>query len=125
MNFRFVTKRIHAFLDYPVALVLIAAPFLLHLGDSAPMAKWLSVATGVAALVLTVFTDHHLGIVRVLPYKLHLKVDSLVALVFLAAPVLFGFAGLDRTYYWANGAALLIVVSLHQPEQPVAIAATA
>jgi len=27
-----------------------------------------------------------------------------------------GFAGLDAWYYWANGAAVLLVVSLHKPE---------
>lgn len=120
MNPRFVTKRIHAFLDYPVALVLIAAPFVLGLG---PIATWLSVATGVAAFVLTLLTDHHLGVVRVLPYRFHLAVDFLVGLVFLAAPLLFGLEGLDRLYFWANGAAVLTVVALHQPELPLAATA--
>jgi hypothetical protein len=33
MSFRFITKSIHAYLiDYPVAIVLIAAPFVLKLG---------------------------------------------------------------------------------------------
>lgn len=31
---RFITKEIHAFLDYPVALALIGLPFLLGLGSS-------------------------------------------------------------------------------------------
>ena len=29
---RFVTKQIHAYLDYPVAVALMALPFLLELG---------------------------------------------------------------------------------------------
>ena len=33
MSFRFITKSIHAYLiDYPFAIVLIAAPFVLKLG---------------------------------------------------------------------------------------------
>ena len=37
MSFRFITKSIHAYLiDYPVAIVLIAAPFALKLGQSGP-----------------------------------------------------------------------------------------
>ena len=125
MNPRFVTKRVHAFLDYPVAAVLIAAPFLLGLGQSNPMAMWLSVGAGAAALVLTILTDHHLGVVRVIPYRLHLKVDFLVGLVFLIAPILFGFEGIDRIYYWANGAAVLTVVSLHSPESPIPVPSAA
>ena len=57
---KFVTKRIHAFLDNPVAIVLIVLPFLLGLGYSNPLALQLSVATGIAAFILTLLTDHHL-----------------------------------------------------------------
>ncbi len=113
---RFVTKRIHAFLDYPVAIALIALPFLLGLGSSSPLALQLSVATGIAALLLTVLTDHHLGVFPVISYKIHLIVDFLVAIVFIAAPFIFSFEGLDAYYYWINGIAVLIVVSLHKPE---------
>ncbi len=47
MNIRFVTKIVHAFLDYPVALSRVATPFLLGLGRGNPLALWVSVATGV------------------------------------------------------------------------------
>lgn len=116
MDPRFVTKTIHAYLDYPVALMLIAAPFLLDLGASHPFAFWLSVATGIAALILTVLTDHHLGIVRVLPYTFHLVVDGAVGVIFILAPFLFDFHGIDAWFYWLNGAAVLSVVSLHAPQ---------
>ena len=120
MEFRFVTKTIHAYLDYPVAVALMCLPFVLALGSSNPMALWLSVATGAAAFLLTVLTDHETGIVRVLPYGFHLAVDFAVGLVFLAAPFVLGFSGLDAWYYWANAAAVLTVVSLHKPEAAVA-----
>ena len=116
MDLRFVTRSIHAYLDYPVALSLMAAPFLLGLGASHPLAFWLAVTTGAAAFVLTVFTDHHLGLVRVLPYSLHLAVDLAVGLVFVAAPFALGFKGIDAWYYWLNGAAVLTVISLHKPD---------
>ncbi|MEO9685366.1 MAG: hypothetical protein ABJF86_11045 [Tateyamaria sp.] len=116
MSMRFITKDIHAYLDYPVAAGLFAMPFLLGLGQSAPLAFWLSVVTGVAALVLTLLTDHHLGVVRVLPYKLHLTVDGAVGVVFVIAPFVLGFSGLDALYYWVIGATVLIVVGLHKEE---------
>ena len=115
-KFRFVTKTIHAYLDYPVAIALMILPFLLNLGSSHPLAQWLAVGTGVAAFILTLLTDHELGVFRVLPYSLHLGVDFLVAIVFLIAPFVFGFSGMDAWFYWANGAAVLLVVSLHKPE---------
>ena len=116
MDPRFVTKKIHAFLDYPVAVSLLALPFLLGLGASNPVALWLSVGTGAAAFVLTLLTNHELGAFRVLPYKFHLAVDFLVGVLFVAAPTALAFSGLDAGYYWANGGAVLLVVSLHKPE---------
>jgi len=114
---RFITKTIHAYLDYPVAVLLMTMPFLLQLGSSHPLAKWLSVVTGVAALVLTIFTDHKLGIIRVLPYSFHLAVDFTVGAVFAITPIALGFSGLDAHFYWANAAAVLAVVSLHRPDE--------
>ena len=117
---RFVTKTIHAYLDYPVAIGLVAMPFLFGLGETAPLAFFLSVATGIAAFILTVLTDHHLGVFRVLPYSLHLAVDGLVGIAFVAAPILLGFAGLDFWYYMILGLTVLAVVGLHQPDEPIA-----
>jgi len=107
---KFVTKQIHAYLDYPVAIALIGLPFLLGLGSSNPLAFTLSVVTGVAALILTILTDHSLGLVKVIPYKIHLLVDFLVGATFVIAPFVLGFEGLDAIYYWVNGAAVLFVV---------------
>jgi hypothetical protein len=117
MDIRFITKTLHSYLDYPVALLLAGAPFLLGLGESNPLALWLSVATGVAAFVLTILTDHKTGVIRVIPYSVHLAVDLAVGIVFMVAPFLLGFSGVDAWFYLANGATVLAVVSLHQPAE--------
>jgi hypothetical protein len=117
MNIRFVTKTVHAFLDYPVALGLMTTPFLLGFGHGNPLALWVSVATGVAALIMTLFTDHKTGVVRVLPYALHVAIDRIVGITFVAVPFVLGLHGLDAWYYWANGAAVLLVTFvLNAPE---------
>ncbi len=116
MDVRFVTKQIHALLDYPVAIALIAMPFVLGLGQSHALAFWLSVGTGVAAFLLTLLTDHQTGVVKVVPYSFHLLVDFLVAVVFIIGPFAFAFSGIDAWYYWANAVAVLSVVGLHKPE---------
>lgn len=117
---KFVTKRIHAFLDYPVAVALMGVPFLLGLGEVTPIALYLSVATGVAALCLTLLTDHHLGLYKIIPYKWHLYVDFAVGIFFVLAPFIFSFEGIDAYYYWLNGGAVLTVVSLHKSEITIA-----
>lgn len=114
---RFVTKTLHAYLDYPVAIGLVAMPFLLGLGQTNPLAFWASVVTGIAAFVLTLLTDHHLGVIRVLPFKFHLAVDFLVGITFLVIPFALGFTGLEAAYYWVLGATVVAVVSLGKPEE--------
>ncbi|QOZ28464.1 hypothetical protein [Bradyrhizobium sp. CCBAU 51753] len=123
MLFRFITKSIHAYLiDYPVAIVLIAAPFALKLGQSGPVAVWLSVAAGVAALLLAALTDHSTGLIRIIPYWLHLWVDRAVGVVFVIGPFAFKFSGLDAWYYWVLAAAVLLTTSVfNAPEQLVAM----
>ena len=113
---RIISKTIHAYLDYPVAIGLMLMPSILNLGETHPYAYWLSVVTGIAAFILTLLTDHHLGVFRILSYKLHLTVDFAVGLVFLAAPLLFGFTGLDAIYYWVIAGTVLTVVSMHKPD---------
>ena len=114
---RFITKTIHAYLDYPVALGLMIMPFILNLGSANPMAFWLSFIAGIAAFGLTLLTDHQLGVLRVLPYKLHLTVDFLVGVVFVISPFALGLSGLEAAYYWVLGGTVLAVVSLHKPEE--------
>jgi hypothetical protein len=119
-----ITRKIHAYLDYPVAVSLMALPFVLGLGTGNPLGKWLAVATGVAAFILTLLTDHELGVVKVVPYPVHVAVDRLVGVIFVAAPFVFGFTGIDATYYWVNGAAVLLITTLlDAPAQKLAIAA--
>ena len=113
---KFITKTIHAYLDYPVAIALMAFPFVFGLGSSNLVALQLSVATGIAAFILTLLTDHQLGVYKIVPYKIHLLVDAIVGVVFVAAPIVFSFKGIDAIYYWIVGATVLTVVSLHKSE---------
>jgi hypothetical protein len=112
-----ITRKIHAYLNYPVAVSLMALPFVLGLGAGNPMAKWLAVATGVAAFILTLLTDHELGVVKVVPFPVHVAV-RLVGVIFVVAPFVFGFTGLDAAYYWVNGAAVLLVTTLLDAPAP-------
>jgi hypothetical protein len=120
---RFITKQLHAYIDYPVAIALIALPFLLGLGATNPIAFYLSVTTGVAAFILTAITNHQTGLLKLVPYKFHLVVDFVVGVVFVLAPFIFSLEGLDAIFYWLNGAAVLLVVGLHKPEETKGLSA--
>lgn len=114
---KFITKRIHAYIDYPVAIALITMPFILGLGSSNILAFYVSLITGIAALSLTIITDHDTGVFKLVSYKLHLIVDFIVGLTFVILPLVLGFKGIDLIYYLANGAAVLLVVGMHKQEE--------
>ena len=115
MSVRILTPTLHGIVDYAAAAGLLTMPFLLGLGETAPMAKWLAVLTGVAVIAVSLATDYRFGWFRILPFKGHLAADMAVAALFAAAPALFGFSGLDAYYYWANAAAVFVVVAVSLP----------
>jgi hypothetical protein len=110
----FFPRAFHAWIDYPVALLLIVAPFLL--GLTTPIAIGLSVVTGIAAFILTVLTDHETGLFKVIPYKLHLIVDGIVGATFVIAPFILGLQGLEMAYFLVLGVTVLVVVAGHRAE---------
>ncbi|MFX7640567.1 hypothetical protein ABTJ59_19900, partial [Acinetobacter baumannii] len=75
--------------------------------------------------ILTLLTNHELGVVKVVPYWLHVAVDRVVGVVFIAAPFALGFTGLDAAYYWANGATVLLVTLLLNAPEPAQVPAAA
>src|SRR5215831_15284350 len=110
MTVRFPTPTPHGLADYLAAAGLVTMPFILGLGKSAPLAKWLAV--GVAVVIYSLLTDCRYGAFPIVPFRKHLAVDTLAAVVFALAPSVFGFHGLDAWYYWANSAAVFLVVGL-------------
>jgi len=118
MNIQFLTPKYHGIADYGAAVGLILFPFLLGLGQSSPVAVWLSVATGAVVIAASLLTDYYFGAVRIIPFKLHLIADLAVALLFTIAPFAFGFSGLDAYFYWANAAVVYSVILVSKRQDP-------
>lgn len=117
MSNRFLTPTLHGIVDYLAAASLLTLPFILGLGETEPLAKWLAVGTGAAVVVVSLLTDYRYGAFRVLPFWGHLTIDAAAATVFALAPAVFGFTGLDAWYYWLNAAAVFAVVALSTTEE--------
>jgi len=81
---------VHGALDYLLAALLIAAPFLL--GFEADAATALSIAVGVAVLMLGAFTAWPTGIVKSIPPVAHAMLDYALAALLIALPFLAGFS---------------------------------
>jgi hypothetical protein len=88
---KFIATKTHGYLDYLVGALLIAAPWLFNFYEGGSE-SWVPIILGSGTIVYSLITDYELGLVNVIPMRIHLMVD-LVAGIFLAAsPWLFGFS---------------------------------
>lgn len=81
---------LHGVIDYLLAALLIAAPFLFGFEEDAATAA--SIVAGVAVLLLGAFTSWTTGIVKSIPTVAHAMLDYALAALLIAMPFLLGFS---------------------------------
>ena len=81
---------VHQVLDYLSGVFFVLAPFLLGFRNH-ETAVPLFIAVGVVELAVAVASPKPLGVVGVLPVKVHAAVDYLTGFFLILAPFLFGF----------------------------------
>lgn len=89
-----IPTRIHGILDYSMALLLLATPWLFGFVDIGTNPKSvIPILLGIGTAAFSLFTDYEWGAIRAIPMKVHLGIDILAGLFLAASPWLFGFAG--------------------------------
>jgi hypothetical protein len=83
---RFLPTSIHGILDYTSALALLLMPRLLD-GESATAAMIFQGA-GLLTLLSSLMTRYELGLLRAFPMGVHLTIDFLMGIAFLACAFL-------------------------------------
>jgi|SRR3954452_20055715 len=110
---------VHGILDYVLAGVLIAAPFVLSFDEDAPTV--LAIVAGLGALLLAAFTAWTTGIVKSIPVHAHAILDYLLCILLIVSPFLFGFNDDDTAsaFFVVLGIAglLLTVATRFTPER--------
>lgn len=106
---RLVPLHIHGALEAVLALLVMAAPFVLGF-DAAAMVASVTVGT----LMLTVSLTSHAGEESVLPISLHALLDATFGLAMTAAAIAFAFAGetAATVSLVAGGLAVILLASL-------------
>lgn len=102
---KIIAPRIHGYLDYITVFIFLAAPTFLSL-KGLPMI--LSYSLSGIHLSLTVLTNFPLGILKVISFPIHGKVEFVVGLVMPTIPFLLKFEGVAFAFYLTMG--LLIFV---------------
>src|SRR5262249_3694994 len=90
--FRLLPAWFHAIADYAVAgaLILVAS-----VGGGSGKAVGAGIVIGVVVLAVSVLTRYPLGIIKVLPFKLHSAGDYLAAALLLVSPFVLNFHSSD------------------------------
>ncbi|HEX8231097.1 MAG TPA: hypothetical protein VF826_17550 [Chloroflexia bacterium] len=90
-----VPRPVHGVLDYLWSVSLFAAPHLFGFSNDKRATLFCRVLAG-SAFVMSLFTRYELGLVKVLPFNMHLAGDSLNAVAGLAGPSVMGFDKNDK-----------------------------
>lgn len=89
---RVLSTRAHGTIDYPVGVLLVAAPWLLGFA-SGGLETWVPVVLGIGTLASSAFTDYEMGLWKRLQMPIHLWVDGVLGLLLAVSPWLFAFDG--------------------------------
>ena len=117
---RIIPTIVHGIADYILGVFLLVLPNIFGFADLDGPAVWIPRILGIINLLQSLATDYELGVVKILPMKVHLMNDYVVSLFFAASPWLFGFSHRPANVWMPPLiiGLLVFVVSLMTQTQP-------
>ncbi len=86
-----LSPKIHGIIDYIVAIALLLAPNLFGFADVGGVAVMVPRVIGVLILAQALITKFDVGVLKIMPFSLHLMMDYVIGAVLAASPFIFGF----------------------------------
>ncbi len=108
---KIINTKTHGVLDYVVALLLIAAPWIFGFYAGGPE-TWVPVVLGALTIVYSLCTDYERGLFRVLSMRVHLLLDLANGFFLAFSPWIFGFSETVWAPHVVFGVMEMIVVAL-------------
>jgi hypothetical protein len=106
-----IPTKIHGVLDYTVAILLIAMPWILGVNGYNAQ-TYVPVVLGIATIAYSFITSYECGAVPVISMQTHLILDTINGLILATSPWVFGFADEIMIPYVGGGVLELLVVAL-------------
>jgi hypothetical protein len=91
MNMKFISSRAHGVFDYIAGILLIVLPFILLPAEAPVIATVMPVVIGILIIVLALFTNFELGLVKKIGMANHLMIDNGLGVILAITPWIFGF----------------------------------
>ncbi len=106
---KIINARIHGIIDYLVVIFLLLAPSIFMLSE--PISTFTYVLAGIH-LTLTILTNFKMGIIKVIPLKVHGAIELIVAIV-LTASFLFvdSWAKSPADLYFLSGFGIAVFLT--------------
>jgi hypothetical protein len=83
--------RLHALGEYAIGGFFIASPFIFAFDNGIAVA--IGIVGGIALILLAATSEAGLPLSGIVPVRMHVVLDVLVAAFFVASPFIFGFSG--------------------------------
>ena len=119
---RFLSPKVHGFVDYALVLLLALAPSLF--GFATTSAATLCYVLAAAQLGMSLCTAYPLGIARIVPFPIHGYIEAATAVFLVFSPWLLGFSDVPaaRNFFLVSAIALagvFMVTNYQAAERPM------
>lgn len=110
-----ISTRFHGFLDYIFGIILML-PWLVNFYED-NSDTWMLAMAGLLTVIVSLLTNYELSFIRIIPMKLHLFIDVLVAAFLVALP--FVYPMYHYHFYWpvilGVGELIIVLLSSSKP----------
>jgi hypothetical protein len=105
-----ISTRLHGVLDYVAGITLMVPWIVNFYGDNSD--TWMLAMAGIFTILISLLTNYELSFIRIIPMKVHLFLDVLVAAFLIALPFIYPMY--HYYFYWpvALGICELLIVVL-------------
>lgn len=112
----------HGIIDYVVGLALLFAPNLFGFADLGGAAEIIPRILGIGILGMALLTNYELGLVRLIPFRVHRTIDIVAGLYLATSPFIHGFnTALESSWvpHVIVGAAIVVIGLMTQTRPQV------
>ncbi|MGZ3751364.1 MAG: SPW repeat domain-containing protein [Mucilaginibacter sp.] len=89
----FISTKFYGFLNYVVAITLMASPWLFNFYHVGGASFFLPLVFGWLQLIMAIFSKHELGFIKIFPVSMHCFIDVVGGSFLLASPFVYGYSG--------------------------------
>lgn len=119
MNIQFISLRLHVFGDFLFPVTLAGAPLLFEFPQSA---RWVAFTVAAVHLSMSLLTDYPGGLIKLIPFRLHLLAELIFGPGLVATPWVLHFTSNTPAFLlctgWGIGAFLSYFVTQRTPALP-------